>query len=739
MRKLLIALCLILGVVTAQATTYTWTNNANGTWQNAGNWSPNGIPTTGDTAIFSNATGRTITLTNESCQILNCVIGAWTFATGTGTIDVLNYSSSGSSTFGGTLAGTGVVNINNGQLTLAGSNSFNGGINLNSGTLAAAANVAALGVGTVTWNGGKVAPGSSGYLYTNSLILPAGGHVLIDGSANAGGFSGPVLLTGNTTVFGGINNTLSLTGPISDGGSNYSITIAGTGNGSVLLSNTNNSFGGGVNLINGTLKLSANKAPGTGTLTWTNASSLTGPDTATITITNTMIVGAGFTNALSTGWGGGGHYDFAGPMTLVTNAYFLIGGSIATRFSGPISGAFGITFGSSGVGSILAGTNTFTGGVFNNSGALTLAASNSILGDVVINAGTLNLNATNSMGGTLYWNSRILQSGVGYTLTLTNAVVMGSAANYTNTYQRVGVADSLVLSGPMTLTNNTHIRVANGSTLSLTGPISGSYPLVLDTFAYNITLAGSNTISGGVTVLPQTSVPIPSFVIGRTDALGSDGLTWGGGVILGNKVTPAAALTITNPITIGSGSHIVQRVNAGNEYTYFTAPITLTNNATLGVDNSSVLVVSGNIVGNYTLTVTNNAANTLLFSNVISTASITKQGIGITTFANPNCVLGDLLVQTGTVSFTSAQTLSLNTTLKLNATNAVANLNYVGTNTIAGIWTKDVPLPIGLYSASNLSPYLTGTGFLQIRGYKLRITASNKIRVSPTGNVRITY
>ena len=59
--SLLLTICMVL---TTHATSYQWANAQDGDWGNPGNWSPGGIPGTGDSAAITTPGTYTVTATN---------------------------------------------------------------------------------------------------------------------------------------------------------------------------------------------------------------------------------------------------------------------------------------------------------------------------------------------------------------------------------------------------------------------------------------------------------------------------------------------------------------------------------------------------------------------------------------------------------------------------------------------------------------------------------------------------
>jgi hypothetical protein len=144
----LVALCCSVAAGTAFGQTeYLWSLGGNGSWGVNANWTPNsGFPVAGDTAVFSNATGRTITIdaNPRSADYVNVRAGAWTWS-GTspnklnvGTLfDYANISAGdvGASTLSAILSGNGGLRVSSGRLLVSGSNTFLGATTLIGGQM----------------------------------------------------------------------------------------------------------------------------------------------------------------------------------------------------------------------------------------------------------------------------------------------------------------------------------------------------------------------------------------------------------------------------------------------------------------------------------------------------------------------------------------------------------------------------------------------------------------------------
>ena len=168
---ILLVLAIVIAPVLHASTTYTWTGTTNSNWNNSGNWSPSGIPTTGDALIFpSGISGTKLTMNNDISSgsftsiTFNASAGAYILSgnaftlTGGSTAITANNASNtmtinNNLTF--TTAAPTITSTSGGSLTLAGT------IN-NSGYL-----ITVAGTGTTTMS--NVISGTGG-LYINTAL-----------------------------------------------------------------------------------------------------------------------------------------------------------------------------------------------------------------------------------------------------------------------------------------------------------------------------------------------------------------------------------------------------------------------------------------------------------------------------------------------------------------------------------------------------------------------------------------
>ena len=115
--------------MSASAATYTWTGAQSSIWENPKNWSPEGLPTAGDTAVIS---GVTLTLNSPEAlatlTISNCTING-------ASLSANSVSASGTNTINSILTSVSTFAVQNGITTLNGGTITDGNYIIASGTL----------------------------------------------------------------------------------------------------------------------------------------------------------------------------------------------------------------------------------------------------------------------------------------------------------------------------------------------------------------------------------------------------------------------------------------------------------------------------------------------------------------------------------------------------------------------------------------------------------------------------
>jgi autotransporter-associated beta strand protein len=97
---------------------------------------------------------------------------------------------------------------------------------------------------------------------------------------------------------------------------------------------------------------------------------------------------------------------------------------------------------------------------------------------------------------------------------------------------------------------------------------------------------------------------------------------------------------------------------------------------------------------------------------ITGAGSLVKTGLGVLNLSSNNTYTGNTTVSGGTLIL-NYPWLANNSTVAV-ATNAMLNLNFADTNTVAALVLNGVSQPAGLYAATTVPAYLTGTGSLQV-------------------------
>jgi fibronectin-binding autotransporter adhesin len=373
---------------------------------------------------------------------------------------------------------------------------------------------------------------------------------------------------------------------------------------------------------------------------------------------------------------------------------------------------------------VLSGTQTdVTGGITVTNGTLQTDAG-VISGKTITNNATLELTAGTYSAGTITNAGTLLKSGTG-TLTLNTAMSGSGATTITGGTLTTGVnqaiaAGALNISGGSTLDLAT--RDATVSALTLTGSsITNAGTLTLGASANLTTLASptTSTIGGATLALGNTS---HSFSIAdgsaASDLTISAGLTGTSAGTLTKSGNGTLTLSGNNSlyagnITMGtnSGLLIVDHANAlGSGVTKFNGGTLTGNGTTLSLlGNTYQLQGSGGTIGgnsdltlngnwtdtgatNLNLSITNTGNTTLAGNFTISAAKTISTIVGTNlTMTGILSGAGSGLTKsgTGTLTLSGANTYTGNTTitngtLKLGASNVIADTVNVIINAIAG-------------------------------------------------------
>jgi fibronectin-binding autotransporter adhesin len=443
-----------------------------------------------------------------------------------------------------------------------------------------------------------------------------------------------------------------------------------TGAGTLILSNSNNTYNGETIVQNGTLQVD-------GTLAAVTAG------TGLVTV-GQYAVGGVTTNG-----------TLAGNGTI--NRPLLYTSGANSTFSGVIGGA----------------NSTVT--VNTSTGSLTLNGTNTYNGTTTITAGTLQI-GNGGATGSLSTSSAISNNGTlafSRNNTITQGTDFASVISGTGNVLQSGTG-TLLLNGTNTYTGNTTI---NGGTLQFASNSAGNSTTSIavnnagTTLAVNYGSGGSDyTQAQVVTLLAKTTfgATTTAFAFDTTNGNGtySNALTMAAGVTkLGaNTLTLSGNNTYTGNTTVSAGT--LQIGNGGATGSLSTSSA-ITNNGTLafsrnntitqGTDFASVISGTGNVTQSGTGTLLLNGTNTYTgnttisagtlkygANDVISTGAVTIGG-GTLDMVSYKDSVGAFTISSGTLKMAANQTSAAQLT-STGAVSLAGSLDLTGMSTSAGLY-----------------------------------------------------
>jgi autotransporter-associated beta strand protein len=602
---------------------------------------------------------------------------------------------------GGLTGGTGTVDLDGRLLTITGTDGIASGVMLTAGNITIAPGalqrfsgvdlspVASLVINGAAFisNAGNTAPTSinlasaSGVLDIETLSDPSYVAPNIFGA-------GSIVLGSNLLEAGGSNANATLSGTIS--GLGGSLKKVGTG---ILTLSGNNTFNGGIELAQGTLRLASNGAAGLGSITTTGS---------------VIDLAPGVNNAA--------------PIILNSNMTQLQVTGSATQ-SGVISetgGSRPLEKTGNGVLTMTA-ANTYTGLTTISAGRIILSGAGEIAGNINI--------ANDSPNDFLQFSKSAdyTYSGVisGYNVALTGSGTTTWTGANTHAYTGI-TGGTLTFDGAGTLGASDMLVAMSGGVLDLNGSTQSIGVL-------NLFNGGSQVVSNGnlnVSSAIFAEGGLVSANLGGTAAL----LKFNGGtsVLSGSN-------TYTGPTTINGGTLVVQ----GGSAITNTSAVTVASGATLQLDNDETigsLAGAGNVsLGSNTLTSGGTNAVTT-FSGVLSgTGGLTKVGTaefyltgantytGLTTvvggrmkLGNGGAIAGDIqIVDNGQAWFDFEQSGSYTYSGVLSGGQVgqsgagTTTLTGLNSNNYLGIGRGTVTVSGGgTFGASNMSVGISGFGGL---------------------------
>ena len=393
------------------------------------------------------------------------------------------FSQTGMGTYSGNLSGAGSVSVTGGgTLVMGGTNSYGGGTTVTGTTLQGTTSSLQ---GNITNNAGTVVFSQS-FNGTYSGILSGTGRLIQQGPGtvsviNANSYSG------GTQILGGI---LSIENSVNLGNSSGSL-IFNTGgilrvtNSFTFPGNMTLAGPGGIDVVGGNLFSISGMITGPGTFTKQNIGTLVLTNTGNSYTGTTLVTGGTLQgNALT----------LPSPITVSSNTNVTFDEATSGTFSFPITGAGAVIKENLGT-LILTGANSYTGGTTVLFGNLQGSVSGgSIQGNIRNNVQvTFDEPTTGTYSGNITGPGEVVKIGIG-------TVILTGNSSYTNgTTVTAGTLQISSTSLQGAIDNNAHLVFNDTLTGTFSGTISGSGDVTKINGGTTI-LTGANLYSGGTSV-----------------------------------------------------------------------------------------------------------------------------------------------------------------------------------------------------------------------------------------------
>lgn len=514
--------------VTGQVANLTWTGATNSLWdvRNTPNWTSNAASNPNIFFFGDNVTFDDSAPSANANVTLNTVMLSGNMLVNSNTN---NYSFSGA----GGIGGAGSLTKNGSSvLTLNTANSYSGGTFFNSGTLNINSSTA-LGSGPVTFAGGTIdnTSGRSVSLTSNNTQNWSA-NINFTGTGNLGLGAGNVTLIGGSRTVTVNANTLTVGGPIGDGGLSLGLTKAGAG---TLALNGNSTYSGSTNINAGTVQIGSTSAFGANASATVNIASGATLDVGGFAAANAAGALPQQINVAGTGVGAAG---------AIINSSNLSQQNVLMNVN--LTGD--ATFGGIGRFDVRSTTANTTLGILNlnghtltkiGTGQFSVVDTNVSAGNIVVSSGTLSLEATTNVGSNVtisYANGTFGQffantGTIVAPMSVSGNVTMGNADNV----NLATIGSNITLGSSAILTFGPVNAGAGNGNLTHTGFITQSDPSnpgsVVVTTTGTVTLSNPNTYSGGTTLNAGT------LNFSNLSNLGSGNITFGAGTLQYSNVT----------------------------------------------------------------------------------------------------------------------------------------------------------------------------------------------------------
>jgi autotransporter-associated beta strand protein len=684
-----------------------WTGLDNGNWVvgftgSNSNWKliSGGGPTNyieGDTVLFDDSATGTTTIDISAANVAPTLT---TFNNST-----LSYVIGSSGGFG--ISNGGITKNGTGSVTITTANSYTGVTAINAGSINLQ-NSAALGATSNVTVASGAALELQGSISVDARPLTISGAGLTASPAGAlrnvsgtNSYAGLVTLAANSTIQSDAG-TLALTNAGTITGSGFTLTLAGSGNGSIA---SIIGTGAGSVIKNGTGKWTLSGANTyTGGTVINGGTIIVGNASALGTTGNTLTFGASSNGTLTLNGNSVSVLGLNGDSTATINNNNATAATLTVnKASGTDTLAGTLTDGTlntlgltkSGAGTlILSGTNSYTGATTISGGTLQFndpVAMSSASPLTIANGGTLSLVAdanttftagstTGSAGAATIAVNELTGAGAGKTLTLAGAFTIGTASGNSLTVSSTS-GDTLLLSSQLALVNasgpNSTINLS-GANLTLNAGVNfngGTNGPFLTVNANSNTLVingtwttGGNRWSGivinsGTVTLANGQNGGSSFNFGVYATLNGGTLNLNsvnaiGGALAGNNFTINGG-TLNNTSGTAKTLSTNPAVTVNGDFAFSTAGGTSANDLNLGTGAIGLGSSAGTARN---LTINGSATLTLggVISNGTTATGLTKAGTGTLTLTGANAYTGTTTIAAGTLAANSAQ--ALNTT-----------------------------------------------------------------------------
>ena len=534
---------------TSGATGNTWTSSKWGA-------SASGPFTSGWTSGASATFGAASTLAFASSTVANVTVNAnttvtagGTFSNG-GTVSTFTVGSGVTLTWEGqamaTAAGTGFIKAGAGTWDLsAETGAYPGGFTLNAGTVMVTKNNS-FGNGAMTINGGTIQSTNSSTFAASSLAI-GGSYTLAGNGVDV--WNMPVNL-GSATP--GITNsttggsTIRLLGGVISGSAGTGLTFAGSGAGTINVTNAGNTFTGPISILGAEVQFQndgsfgavpASATPGAIVIDGGRLTSADGTQSGvTYTLNSKRGIELGATPGTSISVkAGSGTLTYNGIITDEPGS----AGTLVKQGAGTL---------------VLGGASTYSGGTSNNNGTIQLAAANALPTGTILNlgqAGSANVGTLDLGGNSQQVAGLVSIAGINLA-TVKNEVTNSSATVATITLGGGGIYaygdgstnNSGVIAGPLNV-------VMNGSGSQTLGDTNNSF-------------SGTLTVQQGTLAVPVVNNASANGPLGNS----ANAVTLGAGGGTGTLEYTGNTAASTKKFTLaGSGTGAIQIDTAGQTLT----------------------------------------------------------------------------------------------------------------------------------------------------------------------------